>query len=552
MNRALAGALLVLALAPVCLFAQAPRDEGAPGPVIDTVIVVNHNIFAPTDQAPGFLEGFINALHRTTRANVIRRTILLEPGMRYDSAQVVESERLLRDLGVFREVKFDTLRVNGKLALRVTTGDGWSTSLNLGYSTTAGSVSWLVSATERNLLGTATALSVALHHNPDRNNLSFLYQNAAFLSRRTGLNLEYDDLSDGWRSTWSYGQGFYQTAATFAVQDSGEAAINRVLMFTDNGRSAVYHRKALISTNTLGWAPLATSRDYLRLTLSSVVRREDYEPDTIVKDPSFQPPPDSLFPRHFYASFGLAAERSHVRYAQIEHFNSFGRHEDLDLSQIVGVGVWVAPSGLGYGSRGGVAPRAHFQLSGAWPGGFVSLRGQALGMYTRSGLDSGRVTSALTAVTTSLPSQTLIFHLEGGVMTDLRVSPAYAPLGGVAPGGEFDLWRDGNGPRLFGAHVFTGSRMVWLALDDRITLKSEVWSLFGLGIAPFYDWGGAWYAFEDKHKRTSSDVGLALRVGPTRSIGGDVIEFAVGYRSGAGVEPGRHWAATLGTGIFYR
>ena len=300
-------------------------------------------------------------------------------------------------------------------------------------------------------------------------------------------------------------------------------------MFRNDTLSAAYQRKALISTNTVGWAPLATSRDYLRLTLSSVVRREDYQ-DTV-----FDAQP---FPRNSYASIGIAAERAHVRYAQIEHFNSFGRHEDLDLSQIFGVGVWVAPHAWGYGPRAGLAPQAHFQVSTVWHGGFAELRGQALGMLTRSGLDSGRVTSAFTAVSTNLPSQTLIAHLEGGVVTR------------TAPGGEFDLWRDGNGPRLFGAHVFTGSRMVWLALDDRITLASEVWGLFGLGIAPFYDWGGAWYSIEPA--RTASDVGIALRLGPTRSIGGDVVELAVGYRSGASVIPGKHWAATLGTGIFYR
>jgi hypothetical protein len=532
----IAAVTLGIVLAPVSLAAQAPRDDAALAPVIDTVIVVNHNIFASTDEAPGFLPGFINALHRTTRAGVIRRTILLEPGMRYDSARVVESERLLRDLGVFRDVKFDTLRIGDRLALRVTTGDGWSTSLNAGYSTTAGSVSWLLTASERNLLGTATALSVGLHHNPDRNNLSFLYQNAAFLSRRAALSYEYDDLSDGRRSVWSYGQGFYQSAARFALQDSGEVAHNRVLMFKDGKLSAgdtlnaTNERKALISTNTVGWAPLATPRDYLRLTLSTVLRREDYQ----LQDSGVVPP---TFPRNFYASVGVAAERGHVRYAQIEHFNSFGRHEDLDLSQIVGVGVWVAPRSWGYGSRAGIAPRAHFQLSAAWAGGFASVRGQSLGMFTSSGLDSGRVTGAVTAVTTSIPSQTLIFHVEGGVVTH------------TAPGGEFDLWRDGNGPRLFAAHALTGSRMVWVALDDRITLASEVWGLFGVGIAPFYDWGGAWYS--DEGPRTNSDVGAALRIGPTRSIGGDVIELAVGYRMGPGLE-GKRWAATLGTGIFYR
>lgn len=529
MKAAIAIAVVGLgALAPTRLAAQGPPGVSTP-PIIDTVVVVNHNIFTPGDQAPSFLAGLINALHRTTRAGVIRRTILLDAGMRYDSAQVVESERLLRDLGVFRDIKFDTLRIGDRLALRVTTSDGWSTSVNLGYSTTAGSVSWLVSGTERNLLGTATALSVALHHNPDRNNLSFLYQNAAFLSRRTGLSVEYDDLSDGRRGIWKYGQGFYQSAARFAVLDSGEAAHNRVLMFKDNTLSAAYQRKILNTVAMVGWAPLATPRDYLRLSLSGDLRREDYQDTTL----RFQP-----FPRRFYGSVGITAERAHVRYAQIVHFNSFGRHEDLDLSQIAGVGVWAAPNGLGYGPHAGIAPQAHFQVAGAWPGGFVTLRAQALGMYTRSGLDSGRVTSALTAVTTSLPSQTFIVHAEGGAVT------------GTAPGGEFDLWRDGNGPRLYGAHYFTGSRMVWLALDDRITIASEVWGLFGLGIAPFYDWGGAWYSVEPS--RTASDLGVALRLGPTRSIGGDVVELAVGYRSGAGILPGQHWAATLGTGIFYR
>ena len=512
-------------LGPAALLAQDP----GPGPVIDTIIVVNHNIFATGDKAPGFLAGLINALHRTTRASVIRRTILLGPGMPYDSARVVESERLLRDLGVFRDVRFDTLRVNGRFALRVTTGDGWSTSLNAGYSTTAGSVSWLLSATERNLLGTATALSVALHHTPDRDNLSFLYQNSAFIWRRSALNLEYDDLSDGRRGIWSYGVPFYQTAQQLSAMDSGEVAHNRVLMFKDGVLSATNERKALISTNTVGWAPLATSRDYLRLTLSAVVRREDYQDTTLA--------PLVSFPRNSYASVGIAAERAHVRYSQIEHFNSFGRHEDLDLSQILSVGLWVAPNAWGYGPRAGLAPRARFQVSSVWRGGFVEARGQAQGVFTRSGLDSTRVLGAVTAVSTNIPSQTLIFHLEGGVVTK------------TAPGGEFDLWRDGNGPRLFAAHAFTGSHMVWLALDDRITIASEIWGLFGLGVAPFFDWGGAWYSIEPA--RLGSDVGAALRLGPTRSIGGDVVELAVGYRMGDGFI-GKRWAATLGTGIFYR
>src|SRR5438093_12215969 len=94
---------------------------------IDTIVVVNHNIFDLEGDAPGFLARLANRLHVTTRAGVIRRTLLVNPGDRYDSARVAESERALRALYVFSRVRMDTTRLDGRLALRVATTDGWST-----------------------------------------------------------------------------------------------------------------------------------------------------------------------------------------------------------------------------------------------------------------------------------------------------------------------------------------------------------------------------------------------------------------------------------------
>ena len=138
----------------------------------------------------------------------------------------------------------------------------------------------------------------------------------------------------------------------------------------------------------------------------------------------------------------------------------------------------------------------------------------------------------------NLPRQTTILHLEGGAIR------------GAKPGGEFDLWRDQNGPRVFGAHAFTGTRMVWLAFENRILVADDVWGLLGVGVAPFFDYGGAWYA--DERARLGGDVGLALRLGPTRAVHGSVTEFAVGYRFGDGVAPGKRWALTIREGIGFR
>src|SRR2546430_2805999 len=51
----------------------------------------------------------------------------------------------------------------------------------------------------------------------------------------------------------------------------------------------------------------------------------------------------------------------------------------------------------------------------------------------------------MTVASQNLARQTLIFHLEGGALRRPK------------PGDEFDLWRDSKGPRLFGAHAFTGT-----------------------------------------------------------------------------------------------
>jgi hypothetical protein len=172
-----------------------------------------------------------------------------------------------------------------------------------------------------------------------------------------------------------------------------------------------------------------------------------------------------------------------------------------------------------------------------WRGGYALVRAEAHGMFVRSGLDSAQLTGAINAVSQNIPGQTLVFHLEGGNRRN------------ATPGTEFDLWRDGIGPRLFGAHEFTGTRMSWFAAEDRILVTDELWGLLGVGVAPFVDWGGAW--FKGDPRRLGGDAGVALRLGPTRSIRGDVAEVAFGYRWGAGFT-GKRLALTVRTGFAYR
>lgn len=476
---------------------------------IDTVIVWNANVFDGADDGPGFLPRLANALHIRTRQAVIRRTILLGPGDPYDSARVAESERALRALDVFRFVQVDTVRLGagGPLALRVITADGWSSKPQASYSTAGGDETWNVAFVEQNFLGTASAVAVSYGRDPDRRRLDLQYVNPHFLTRHALLVGRYGDLSDGTRGNWLFGRPFYQTAARRSLTTYGESARERVLVFRDGVLDTTLERRALRVGVLGGIAPVATSRHYVRLLGGAEWRREDFAAETT-----------TAFPRSTFVAGRLAIEVGHVRFRVLDHFNATGRREDANLSQVLRLGG-VVEHGVGYEVRG--------QGSAVWKRGFAVLRAEA------NGLDSTRARGRLTLVSQDVRGQTLIAHAEGGAL--------HRPK----PGREIDLWVEQRGPRLFGAHVFTGTRMGWLALEDRIPLADDIWGLLSVGVAPFVEYGGAWYAGEPA--RLATNAGLSLRFGPTRSTRGEAGELAVGYRFG--LEEG--WAMTLRKAVVF-
>jgi len=235
-------------------------------PIIDTIVVVNHNVFDENDLTPlPYVARIANALHIKTHTSVIRRTLLLNQGDPYDSARAVESERALRSLNVFRQVRVDTVRLHDRLALRVQTEDGWSTKPQLNYSSSAGSVTWQAGMEEENVLGTATSLTALYTKTPDRSWGQFLYLNPHFIARRPKLVLVYQPLSDGDHWAWSLGVPFYQTAARRQASTNGEASTYQVLVFKDDSLFGITERHALRFALNGGIALRATSSSYVRL-----------------------------------------------------------------------------------------------------------------------------------------------------------------------------------------------------------------------------------------------------------------------------------------------
>ena len=490
----------------------AQTDPHPPLQTIDTIIIQNGNVFDRQDGAPNWVAHLANGLHLRTRQWVIRRRLLLNRGDPFDRARMEESERSLRTLGVFRSVRLDTVRSgpDGKLALRAVTADGWSTQPQFGFTSAGGDKTWEIGFIERNFLGTATELALVYGRNPDRSRLDFEFLNPHFFGRRTLLRTRFSNLSDGHRGEWRFGLPFHETAARRSVETYGEFARERVLRFRDDALLDSTRHNLFRVGLVGGVAPYATSHEYARVFGGWEWRREDFTASDTA------PAPYSVF-----TTVRAGVEFGSVRFRVLEHFNSYARREDVDLSPTLRLAA-VFQAGLGYEISG--------QTSAVWTRGFAVLGVQA------NGLDSARTRVQLTIVSQALRRHTLIAHAEGGILTNPK------------PGAEFDPWLERRGPRLFGVHDFTGTRTTWFVLEDRILMAEDVLGLMAAGIAPFLDYGGAW--FGDEPARQGGDAGISLRFGPTRAVRGEAAEVAFGYRFGQGVR-GKRWGITLRKGFSF-
>jgi hypothetical protein len=494
--------------------------EAQSRPIIDSIAVETFDIFPPDEASENVLAGIMNALHFRTRPWVVRKELLFRAGDSLDLRRLQETERNLRRLGLFSRVAIDTVRDGDRLVARVFTVDGWTTNADVGFNVTGNTFTWRAGVIERNVFGTGHAAGVVYRDEPDRNRLRLLGQlNRPFTTRAIVAGY-YDRLSDGDAGAWIPEFPFRSFSDRVAGGLPGEAADRRVLRFRDGVESDTLWYRSLIQRGWLAWAPVAGPGGYVRLGLFGQIRREQY---VQVEDTAL------VIPDSLSGAAGPYIELLRPRYLEVTHYNGFAREEDIDLSARVLIGVAVAPSAFGY-TRTGLGGVVELQAGAGTPAAFVRLQASASGLVTSSTLDSGQVRGRLTLASRLFRRQATVVHVQVGAQKN------------PAPGAEFDIGH-GIGPRGFEPHAFTGTRMAWGIAEHRVFLVDALFGLFGVGLAGFLDYGGAWYA--DQPARLGGDAGIGFRLGGTTSTGPNVARLDFAYQFGEGWT-GKRWVVSLG------
>ena len=488
-------------------------------------MVRTHDVFDDAEAEANGAFRVVNALRFRTRPQIVRRELLFHAGGPYDPVKIAETERNLRALGIFRDVRIDTVRLDGRLAAMVETRDGWSTQLQLNGKSTGGEFTWSAGLVETNFLGTATMVGAIYRDDPDRTAWTLRSRVNRPLGTTGRVDLLYDDRSDGQIAAWVIGWPFRALADRRALELVGEVGRPRVLQFRDGIRVDSLERRISLHRIQGAHAPVAGPDGYLRVFVVGQIKREEYVRYADV---------GGVIPDSLTGVVGAGAEWLRPRFTVLTHYNGFARREDVDLSTRVRLALWAAPSAFGYAGSG-AGPALEVRSGTALGSAILRIRVEANALLMADRVDSGRVRGAMTVAGRVLPRQATLLHLQGEMRR------------GLPAGSEIDLGH-GLGPRAFRSHAFTGTRGAWGTIEHRWFMWDELAGLLGLGVAGFVDYGGAWYV--NQPARMGGDAGLGLLIGATRASGTNVGRVDLAYRFGDGWT-GKRWLVSVGRSVVY-
>jgi hypothetical protein len=521
-----AGALLLVIFVWADLSAAAGAQTGLR---IRRIRIESENVFQDAETL--FLGRIADAIHGTTRADVIRRELLFSEGDLLDPAKLVETERNLRLLGLFRTVAISGEPVAGspdEIDIVVHTRDAWTTELSGNLGRAGGRAHYGVSIEEKNLFGQGKKISLAVAQRPDRSTREILYSDPQFLGQRLGLDLLYDSNSDGDRRHFSLTSGFRSLDSPRGGTLLFDQGRSKTRLYANGGEVARFEMDTRSYEVSAGRRlSLDGDRPVTRLFVG--YRRQEARFGGVERSPDGFVLPDE---RRFGYVFARV-EIARPEFAVEHNVGFFLRDEDFDVGRQLSLEVGYSPSILN--AQTAVGAGATWSQGLRIPRGFLIA---SLGASTRArdgSLENTLVEGELLAVWR--PS-------DGSPQTVVgRALVTY----GHELDREVQVEADGaNGLRAYRLHAFAGDRRVVLNLEDRVRLTPELLHLFVLGVAAFVDAGYAWPTGEAvRLADLRVDAGLGLRVGLPRASRHALFRIDLAYALRPDLRGRRGWLVSF-------
>ncbi|MDX1403355.1 MAG: hypothetical protein R3192_02395 [Woeseiaceae bacterium] len=492
----------------------APEELEQAGAVIGRVIIDKQNVFDTSK--PGENNAFYrlaNRWHVVTRDRIIEQQLLFQSGDRFSKRLLEESERLLRLNSYLYDARITPVRYeDGVVDIRVWTRDVWTLLPGFSIARSGGENRSRVELSESNFLGYGFKLRLSYAENVDRDTASFQYFDNQLGNTWWSGFFDYADASDGGTTHARLIRPFYALDARWSA---GAILFDdeREVSFFELGNEVAEYKVNRDSHSAFwGWSAGLRDNWVTRWTTGVVYDDRDF---SAVPNGQFTPlvPEDR---RLVYPFIGIGVLENDFHTAN--NRDQIERTEDFFMGTSFNARLGFASEGFGSdrdaviysmganASYGAIEKKALFlssQLSGRFEGGdSVNTKLDMQARYYNQINDK----------------RLMFFTLEASWGNDLDLDNL------VDLGGD-------TGLRGYPLRYQTGESKILLTAEQRYFTDWYPFRLFRVGGAIFADIGRTWGDNPAGGPPLGwlKDVGIGLRLGPTRSTGREVVHIDIAF-----------------------
>jgi hypothetical protein len=522
LRAALTLALLVLALSPR---AQPSTTRGEPtdaelqarGATIGRITFNRGNVFDPSNPGEnGKIHRWANRVHVITRESVVEDILLIASGDPFDPRVLEESERALRAVGFIAEanvVRESYDEGNNTIDIEVSTIDAWTLTPELKLSRSGGENEYAFGASEENIFGTGTSLTVAVSSDVDRDETFFGYADSNVRGTRTTLDVAYVDRSDGGRRAVSVERPFYALDSRWSIGSTYEDD-ERIDSIYELGEEIDEFRHDMQALSVFGgWSAGAMDRRARRWLIGFNTEDESFQPSPELPDTLLLPTDRRLV----YPWIGMHIVED--RFLEMTELNDMGRTEDVQLGLDLS---WL----LGFATRGFSSDRDAMIVTANFHRGWElggSGRLLMMDLAAEARREEAETRNAIVSASVRYYHRNLERHLFSASM-DAALGNRLDAENQILIGGD-------NGLRGFPLRYQSGEKSLTLTLEQRFFTDLYPFRLIRVGYAVFFDAGRVWGrdARGARNLGTLYDIGIGLRLTSPRSTGASVVHVDLAF-----------------------
>jgi hypothetical protein len=454
---------------------------------------------------------WVNRLHIKTRKQVIREDLLFAEGDLYSRRLIDESERILRTRDYLYDAEIEPVAYSdGEVDVVVRTRDVWTLTGGVGFSRAGGENDVTLSLRDENFLGTGKELGVKHVSGVDRTTSEVVFREDTLFGTRVKTELSLSFNSDGGRYLLNLWKPFYALDArrtarlTLLNSERIDPQFERGEKVSELGHKIEFYEAYW------GLSTGLRQGSAHRWTFGFTFDRDRFfrVAGTAEETPI---PPERSFSRPW-----IDYEWIQDRFVEMKDLEKISRTEDINLGTRVHARLGWASTTLGATDE--LAVVSFSAGRGFRPGKQMLLfNDNALGARTGSDrFDSLGASTRFRFYWRNWGQHLFFAELQGDLVDNLD------PERQLTIGGD-------SGLRGYPLRFEEGNRRVLFSVEQRFFTGWEVLKVANVGAAIFFDAGKAWFNNQPSELGVLKDIGIGLRLSPSRSSGKSITHLDVAF-----------------------